>query len=464
MLSDAPASGELEIHFPDDIIESRAVIEQFLFLTTYGTLNRSTVTLECSGQDTIVLAVFTNLLLFLRKCDCESTLEAFHEAVGRGQLWGWEVFSIGVSLSDDDMCAASGKIPAVLEQDGRRVRYLRWDHVPDSVRPSVGLRYRYALHRFESYVGQWFDITPMPAEAMFHEALAEFDNLKEHPDFRYGDTVLISSDKWSFSVSSYQLQSAGFRMCSETGDGGQSEGAPQVAELLIFDNAETETADVLRQFLSLVVHGQLRPRQDREWLDCGYLGNHALDTYRHTVTLLQKHHCHNLIERFGEDAIKLMVRGILPPRVGFGLGLLAGDKRVCAASVSFYDPQEGRFGGRETVAAFVGFPAYEYANPLLMALDHVQKWTNGPGRSFKLYMAWRAELVHDPNGALLWYGLERELELSRFWDPEDVKDDILNWEERRDLERLSFKRHLARRFLAYVGKFLAGPNSAFNES
>lgn len=153
MLSDAPASGELEIHFPDDIIESRAVIEQFLFLTSYGALNRSTVTVERSGQDTTVLAVFTNLLLFLRKYDCESTLEAFHEAIGRGQLWGWEVFSIGVSLSDDDLCAASGKIPAVLEQDGRRVRYLRWDHVPDSVRPSVGLRYRSVSDTDTPFIG-----------------------------------------------------------------------------------------------------------------------------------------------------------------------------------------------------------------------------------------------------------------------------------------------------------------------
>lgn len=358
-----------EFQFPDAEIETRAVIEQFLFLTTYGALNRSIVTLGRSGEETTVLTVLTNLLHFLHKYDCESTLEVFRGAISRGQLWGWEAFSIGVLAHDDDLCAASLTIPAALYHDSRTVRHLGWSDLPDDVRRWAGLRYQYALERFRLHAAQWSEVLPMPVEAPFLAALAEFDNLKEHPAFRHGDAIPIFSDKWMFRCPTYMLQNAGFPTSSKVNDSALGE---QASQFLIFNDNEKENADVLEQFRNLVVHGKLLPPHGREGQSRGIPGVQVHETCRHTLALLQKRHCIRVIERFGEEVIKLMECGVLEPRFGFGLGLLAGDKRVCAASVTFYDPKFGRFEIHAAIAVLLRWNAYKRDHPLLLALEHSQ--------------------------------------------------------------------------------------------
>lgn len=206
----------------------------------------------------------------------------------------------------------------------------------------------------------------------------------------------------------------------------------QVEGLVVFEDPK-ETGQVIELLLNLAAHGTPLPLPGTRW-HARVLRPHELDAYVKLLAFLQKHGCFNAILAFGRHIVTLMALGVLASHVGFALGLLAGDRDVCAASLAFR--------GREALPAFLGSRAWDEDNVLLRALDHVEELVNGRGQCQEGCTVGSER--HFPDGS------------DDFINPDD-ENDIVNWGYRRDLKEQHVDRQLARRFLSFVGTSCLGP-------
>lgn len=374
VLSDASATGALEFRFPDPEIECAAVIEQFLTLITQSTVDRSKVPIgsdACDSPAVNGLRVYANLAHFMEKYDCERALAVFRAVMTQGEeFWEWEVFGIGVLLNDDELCTASVSLHAGIDSCGRKVRYLMPDDLPASVWVAMSQRYRYALVRFAFDVSRWFEITPMPVSTFFFDALKTFDAPKLHQRWRYGNVKLVSSDMWEFAVPDYVLLAAGHLPLRKPVNGSSQ-------QVISFDDFETETKEVLEEFISLATDGRLlhptncsRP---------GLLSGRCVNKYLNVLSFLQRYCCYHTIQVLGSQIVVLMACGAIAPHIGFGFGVLAGDKNVCVASLSFYDETQGTFRGEDALPPFVVNEAAIQHPELLTGLALVESFVNNFG-------------------------------------------------------------------------------------
>lgn len=385
VLADAPVTGLMEFQFPDAAIERKAVLEQFLSLVSCGTLDTDKLHLIDGKCGPWAMDVFDHLHTFLHKYDCSAVSDDFKASVLNlfpDIFWGWQGYVLGAFWGIDKLCAASLNVHATSDWSGGKIRYLRMEHVEQcDMWQQVHPRYEFALRRVEYEVERWFEISLPPLEKTFRFALWEHDASPMHHSHMHGDVTLISSDRWKFKVHSHVLLAAGFVM-------GYPDYTFEDEEMVLkptrdwqdeihFSDFRTESKAVIEQFLSLAINSKLlTPNGYGEWHEHEPLQTEDLDLYFNTISFMCKHNCSTTLATFGAQLIPLMSYGVLSPQIGFGLGVLINDRNVCATSLTYYNPSEGRFRGRE---ALPHFPIQCGESIFLKGLDHVTAYANGQG-------------------------------------------------------------------------------------
>lgn len=382
VLADVPVTGAKEFQFPDAELECRAVVEQFLELATYNTLDTNTLSRTDDMGDTRTLVVLLNLSIFLDKYDCESLVGRLQAAVVRllpTMLWGWQGFILGALWRNDDICSGSLEVPATPADWGCTVQNLKMKHVEQyDMWELVEPRYGYALRWVEFEIERY---STTPRTAVFRKALKQHDSApKEDWNWRFGDVTFISSDRWTFRVSSETLLSAGFSANSQSFfrfklGYDRLDRFACWPERLTFTDLATGRKAVVEQFLNLAVHScLLTPRGSSHWHDCQELQEADVRLYQDTLHFLQRHGCSRLISTFCAQIGLLMTYRIVTPPIGFAFGTLAGNKDLYAASLTYYHPSQGPFRGEKALPSFLPWNHHSWS---LRALQRVKDFADG---------------------------------------------------------------------------------------